>query len=104
MGTSGNSSSVSYRGTRIRRVNWSSEFESVRRLFQDYRQWLADHRDTTPGGDSSAKMGLEMLDKQIAELPGAFGPPRGEVFLAFAKGDVVACGALRELEPKVAEI
>jgi carbonic anhydrase len=85
-------------------VKWSSDFETVRRLFQDYRQWLADHRDATPSGDSNAETGLEMLDKQIAELPGAFGSPRGEVFLAFAEGDVVACGALQELEPKVGEI
>jgi ribosomal protein S18 acetylase RimI-like enzyme len=40
----------------------------------------------------------------IAGLPGAYGPPRGEIILAFAKGEVVACGALRQLAQEVGEI
>jgi ribosomal protein S18 acetylase RimI-like enzyme len=48
--------------------------------------------------------GLGQVDQQTAQLPGAYGPPRGEIILAFARGAVVACGALRELEPKVGEI
>lgn len=93
-----------YRGTKLRRVNWSKDIDKVRRLFQDYRQWLADHRDAAASTDSKAKIGLGQIDKQIAELPGAYGPPRGEIILAFERNAVVACGALRELEPKVAEI
>ncbi|MGA7861542.1 MAG: GNAT family N-acetyltransferase [Thermoplasmata archaeon] len=50
------------------------------------------------------RVGFGQIDKQIAELPGSYGPPRGEIILAFAKKAVVACGALRELKPKVAEI
>ncbi|MGC2290117.1 MAG: GNAT family N-acetyltransferase [Thermoplasmata archaeon] len=91
----------SYRGTTIRRVNWSKELDTVRRLFQEYRQWLADHQDP---GDPSGKIGIGQIDEQIARLPGPYGPPRGEVLLALAKGAVAACGALRELEPKVGEI
>jgi ribosomal protein S18 acetylase RimI-like enzyme len=90
--------------TILRRVGWSTDIETVRRLFQDYRQWLADHRDPAAPTESSAALGLEQIDKQIAELPGAYGPPRGEVILAFSKDAVVACGALRELEPRVGEI
>jgi putative acetyltransferase len=96
--------SSSHPGTTIRRVDWSEDIGIVRRLFQDYRQWLADHRDTTASPASSAETGLELIDKLIAELPGAYGPPRGEVVLAFSKEAVVACGALRELEPRVGEI
>jgi ribosomal protein S18 acetylase RimI-like enzyme len=94
----------SYRGTTLRRVNWSKDIDTVRRLFQDYRQWLADHRDTAASADSKVKTGLGQIDQQISELPGAYGPPRGEIILAFAKEAVVACGALRGLEPKVGEI
>jgi putative acetyltransferase len=97
-------SPASYRGTKLRRVNWSKDLGVVRRLFQDYREWLADHREPSTSTDRSARSGLRGIDKQIAELPGAYGPPRGEVILAFAKGELVACGALRELEPKVGEI
>ena len=91
-------------GTKLRRVNWSTDLERVRRLFEDYRQWLADHRDRAPSSASVVKRGLGQIDKQIAELPGAYGPPRGEIILAFAREALVACGALRELEPTVGEI
>jgi len=97
-------SGPSHPGTTLRRVNWSREIDTVRRLFRDYRQWLADHRDTAPSADSRARTGLGQIDRQIAELPGAYGPPRGDVILAFAHAEVVACGALRRLGPKVAEI
>jgi ribosomal protein S18 acetylase RimI-like enzyme len=90
--------------TRLRRVNWSKEIETVRRLFQDYRQWIADHRDTEAAADSTVRIGLRQIDQQIAELPGAYGPPRGEIILGLSQGAVVACGALRELEPKIGEI
>jgi ribosomal protein S18 acetylase RimI-like enzyme len=104
MGVRGRSNRESHSGTTLRRVNWSTDIGTVRRLFQYYRQWLADHRDTTASADSNVKMGLGQVDKQIAELPGAYGPPRGEIILAFAQEALVACGALRELESKVGEI
>jgi ribosomal protein S18 acetylase RimI-like enzyme len=91
-------------GTTLRRVSWLKDLGTVRRLFQDYRQWLADHRDPAVSAHPGANVGLGQIDKQIAELPGPYGPPRGEIILAFAGQEVVACGALRELEPKVGEI
>jgi len=91
-------------GTRLQRVNWSSDLDLVRRLFQDYRQWLADHRDTAASGAPTVRSGLGQIDSLIAGLPGAYGPPSGEVILAFARGELAACGALREFEPKVGEI
>ena len=104
MGVRERSNRESYPGTSLRRVNWSKDIDTVRRLFQDYRQWLADHRNTAASADSSVQIGLGQIDKQIAELPGVYGPPRGEIILAFAREALVACGALRELEPKVGEI
>jgi len=93
-----------YAGTTLRRVDWSNDIDAVRRLFQDYRQWLADHRDTMAGAESTVGVGLKEIDQQIAELPGDYSAPRGDVILAFARGEVVACGALRGLGPKVGEI
>lgn len=83
---------------------WSEEIDTVRRLFREYREWLADHQDSTPGSEPRVRTGLAMVDELIAELPGSYGPPRGEVLLWFEGKDPVACGALRELEPKVGEI
>lgn len=87
-----------------RKAIWPDDRATVRRLFHDYRQWLADHRDTTHGSEPRVRSGLALVDRLIAELPGAYGPPRGEVVLWFEGDSVVACGALRELEPEVGEI
>jgi putative acetyltransferase len=94
----------SYANTKLRRVDWSKDLATVRRLFQDYRQWLAEHQDTTVSAESRVKTGLGLIDEQIGALPGPYGPPRGDIILAFVRDAVVACGALRELEPKVGEI
>jgi len=104
MGTAGRAGRDSRPGTKLRRVNWSSDFDLVHRLFQDYRQWLFEHRDLAASADSQVKRGVAAIDQQIAELSRIYGPPRGDVILAFAREEVVACGALRELEPKVGEI
>lgn len=93
-----------HRNTTLRRANWSEDLETVRRLFQGYRQWLSDHRDTDASADSKVKTGLALTDQQISDLPGAYGPPHGDVILAFSQKALVACGALRELEPKIGEI
>jgi GNAT superfamily N-acetyltransferase len=104
MGIPEGSSQGSYSGTTLRRVNWPKDTDTVRRLFQGYRQWLADHSDTASSAESSVRAGLREIDRQLAELREVYGPPHGEVILAFARGEVVACGALRELETKVGEI
>jgi ribosomal protein S18 acetylase RimI-like enzyme len=104
MGARARHNSDVHSDTMLRRVDWPKDIDTVRRLFQDYRQWLADHRDTTASTDSTPQNGLGLIDELIAGLPGAYGPPHGEVILAIAREAVVACGALRELEPKVGEI
>ncbi len=50
------------------------------------------------------RSGLSLIDRLVDELPGAYGPPRGEVQLWSHESSLVACGALRELEPRVGEI
>jgi len=94
----------SHPNTTLRSANWSTELETVRRLFRDYRDWLADHRDPEPAAASTVTRGLGEIDRLIDELPGSYGPPRGEVILAFARDALVACGALREIEPGIGEI
>jgi len=104
MGIPGRFHPTNYSGTRLRRVNWSKDLATVRRLFQEYRQWLAVHSDSAPVAQPRVQTGLGMVDRLIAELPGEYGPPGGDVILAFANKSLVACGALRKLEPKVGEI
>ena len=96
--------SSDFSNTQLRRVDWSKDLATVRRLFLAYRSWLAEHSDPNPSVQSRVETGLGIVDRLISELPGAYRPPRGDVILAFADGSLVACGALRELEPQVAEI
>jgi len=93
-----------FRDTVIRRVDWAREIEVVRPLFQGYRKWLADHVDGRSGPDSNVPPGLAQLDQAIAALPGEYGPPSGDVLLAFNHADIVACGALRKVESGVGDI
>lgn len=94
----------SHPSAHFRAVSWPTDLDTVRRLFQDYRQWLADHQDAAAEAEPRVRSGLALVDRLIAELPGAYGPPHGEVLLWFEDDSVVACGALRELEPTVGEI
>ncbi len=94
----------SHPDTTLRRVDWASELVVVRPLFEDYRRWLFEHRETGASAETRVRLGLALIDRLISELPGAYHPPRGDVILAVADGTVVACGAIRELEPSVGEI
>jgi putative acetyltransferase len=104
MDRSGESEPDEYPDTVIRRVDWSRDLETVRLLFQGYRKWLADHTDVAAGPDSRIPIGLSQLDQVITGLPGEYGPPDGDVLLAWKLSDVVACGALHRVEPGVGEI
>jgi putative acetyltransferase len=95
---------ASYPDTVLRRVNWSTDLVTVRRLFQDYRKWLAEHQESPSNVEGTVPAGLGSIDKETAELPGVYGPPRGEIILAFKHDALVACGALRGLGPKLGEI
>jgi putative acetyltransferase len=104
MGIPDRSDPETYADTQLRRVNWAKELSTVRSLLQGYRDWLADHTDLETNAESTVPVGLAQIDAEIAALPGVYGPPHGEIILAFKDGELAACGALRELEPGVGEI
>ena len=89
---------------KARGVKWPDDLDTVRRHFRDYREWLADHRDPDATAEPRVAAGLALVDRLIAELPGAYGPPRGDILLWFKDDSLVAIGAMREIEPKVGEI
>jgi len=97
-------SGASHPNTKLRRVNWPEELATVHRLFAEYREWIGAHQDHAPAARPRVEGGLAEIDRLVAGLPGAYGPPRGDVILAFARETVVACGGLRELEPGIGEI
>jgi ribosomal protein S18 acetylase RimI-like enzyme len=91
-------------GTSLRKASWPEDLPRIRPLFLAYRQWLADHRDLEPSAGSRVEAGLALVDDLIARLPGAYGPPSGDVLLWHLHGEIVACGAIREVELGIGEI
>ena len=89
---------------RYRAVDWASDLERVRSLFVEYRNWVAEHAEQGDAAAPRVKAGLAVIDGLIGKLPGTYGPPNGEVLLWFKDKNVIACGALREQEPKVGEL
>lgn len=92
------------RAATVRSVVWPADLPSVRGLFEEYRRWLADHRDPAPASQDRVQAGLALVDALVRDLPRAYSPPHGDILLWFEHDDVVACGALRQVEPGVGEI
>ena len=44
------------------------------------------------------------FDKEVTELPGAYSPPEGRLFLAEYGGEIAGCIALRKLEKEICEM
>jgi GNAT superfamily N-acetyltransferase len=88
----------------VRRVRTAGDLAAVRGLFVEYRHWLASHREVTAFPDEVLRRGLTWLDDEIRLLPGSYGPPGGDLFLAVEDGEPVGCGALRLWSPGVAEV
>jgi GNAT superfamily N-acetyltransferase len=93
-----------YRTTVLRRVDWTNDLELIRRLFREYRDWLWDHADPVSADRARDAASRAAFDRIVAELPGVYGPPTGDIVLAHLRSNLVACGALRRWEPKVGEI
>lgn len=66
--------------------------DPARRLFLEYAESL---------GFSLCFQGF---DKEIANLPGDYAPPRGRLLLAHQAGEWAGCIALRSLEPTICEM
>ena len=60
--------------------------DTVRALFREYEQWLG------------VSLCFQGFDKELAELPGAYAPPRGRLYIIEKEGDVAGCIALRPMK------
>ena len=68
------------------------EIASARELFEEYASWV------------EISLCFQNFDKEVAELPGAYAPPSGRLFLASDGQQVMGCVALRKIGDGVGEM
>jgi ribosomal protein S18 acetylase RimI-like enzyme len=68
------------------------QLDRVRALFTEYQRWL------------NVDLCFQDFERELAGLPGAYGPPLGAIYLAAEDGAVAGCAALRPLDPEVGEM
>ncbi len=69
-----------------------SELAAVRRLLAEYAASLA------------VDLGFQRFDDEVADLPGAYAPPRGALLVARDRGLIVGCVGVRPLDARTCEM
>ncbi len=88
----GGSRAVSGNRCEIVRARFPEDTELVRRLFCEYAAALP------------FDLGFQGFERELADLPGDYAPPRGCCLLARVEGEPAGCVALRPLEAGVCEM
>lgn len=80
----------------VRAARWPKDRARVTDLFRAYEASLT--------GSLPAILCFQGFERELATLPGAYAPPRGEVRVAEIGGGAVGVGALRPLGPDSCEM
>ena len=76
----------------LQRVEGGPAVESVRALFQEYQAGLG------------VDLCFQNFAEELAQLPGAYSPPAGRLYLALQKHEPAGCVALRPLQQATCEM
>jgi ribosomal protein S18 acetylase RimI-like enzyme len=76
----------------IRPARFPHDTDAVRAIFREYAASLG------------IDLGFQDFETELAELPGKYAAPRGQVLLACADGRIVGCVALRPLDETTCEM
>ncbi|HEY6121780.1 MAG TPA: GNAT family N-acetyltransferase [Pyrinomonadaceae bacterium] len=68
------------------------EIETARELFKEYEAWIG------------ISLCFQNFDREVANLPGDYAPPRGRLFLASEIDSIVGCVALRAIVENTCEM
>lgn len=88
MESAGNEFSI----TEFIRARSPADIEHARDLFREYAAWV------------QIDLCFQNFEKELAELPGNYAPPDGELLLAFHNGQLAGCVAVRKLGEGVCEM
>src|SRR5262249_46796290 len=68
------------------------QIQTVRELFHEYSEWL------------ELDLCFQNFERELTELPGAYAPPLGRLYLAYEDEGIAGCIALRPLDEKICEM
>ncbi len=68
------------------------DIAAARELFREYADWLR------------VDLCFQDFERELANLPGDYAPPRGRLLLAFHHERAVGCVALRPIDPATGEL
>ena len=77
----------------------AAELQGVRDLIREFTNWAFSQSE-----EASAAPTFSGLDKELAALPGKYGPPTGCLLLATSNGEPAGCVAIRRHDDTTAEI
>jgi putative acetyltransferase len=80
------------RGLSIQRAGSPLQIGQARELFLEYAQSLG------------FSLCFQNFDKELAELPGDYAPPRGRLLLGEFEGELAACVAMHKLDANICEM
>ena len=76
----------------ISQATFAKEIAAVRQLFEEY------------AGSLDVDLSYQGFASEVAELPGAYAPPRGRLLIATDEGTSTGCVALRPINRKTCEM
>lgn len=77
---------------KLKEAESAAEIAEARRLFKEYAAWLM------------IDLCFQNFEQELADLPGAYAPPRGRLILALDDEKVAGCIALRDLGEGICEM
>jgi len=77
---------------RISPTSSVDEIDQARELFKEYADGLG------------IDLCFQNFEKELAQLPGDYAPPEGRPMLAFYRGELAGCVALRKINERVCEM
>lgn len=77
---------------KIIQATTAADLKTARTLFEEYAAWV------------EVSLCFQGFDKELANLPGDYVPPRGRLLLAITDDEVAGCIALRPLTEEICEM